>query len=145
MSSLKWPCASIALVLCGAALHAQGSKTFSMPDSVLLFGTYNQLHVVTPERAQLLRPPVDLKYNGGYFAFPSLSPRGDVIAWGFATEATFDRTTQRLRFALGLFRVADQKWQTYGDFAFIGDTAFSADGRHVAFVADGTEAPGPGC
>ena len=48
-------------------------------------------------------------------------------------------TTQRLRFTLGLYRVADQKWQTYGDFAFIGDTAFSADGRQVAFVADGPE------
>jgi Tol biopolymer transport system component len=116
----------------------QSNKTFSLPNSVLLFGDYGQLQVVTPGGAQVLRPPVDLKYNGGYFAYPSLAPRGDVIAWGFATEAWANRTAQRLRFALGLYGVDEQKWKTYGDFEFIGDTAFSADGTRVAFVADYT-------
>jgi hypothetical protein len=82
MSSLKYACSSIALVLCVVGVGAQSGKTLSMPNSVLLFGDYGQLQVVTPGGAQGLRPPVDLKYNGGYFAFPGLAPRGDVIAWG---------------------------------------------------------------
>jgi YD repeat-containing protein len=133
--SLKWAWGSIVLVVCVVAVGAQAGKRFSMPDSVLLFGDYNQLHVVTPGGAQLLRPPVDEGYNRGYFAYPSMAPRGDVIAWGFATGWDKNRPENRARFALGLYVVADQKWRTYGDFDFIGDTAFSADGTSVAFVA----------
>jgi WD40-like Beta Propeller Repeat len=136
MSSLKYACSSIALVLCVVGVEAQSAKTFSMPNSVLLFGSYGQLQAVTPTSVQVVWPPVDLKYNSGYFAFPSLEHRADAIAWGFATEASTSRTAPRLRFGLGLYGVAQQKWRVYGDFDYIGDTAFSADGSKVAFVAD---------
>jgi hypothetical protein len=138
MLSLKWACGSIVLVLGSIAVGAQAGNTFSIPDAVLLFGTYDQLHIATPGGAQLLRPSVDERYNRGYFAYPAMAPRGDVIAWGFATGWDKNRPANRARFALGLYVVADQKWRTYGDFDFIGDTAFSADGTSVAFVADGT-------
>ena len=134
--SLKYAPWPIALVLCVVGVGAQSGKTFSMPDSVLLFGGYGQLQVVRPSSAQVVWPPVDLKYNSGYFAYPSLAPRGDVIAWGFATEAPANGTAQRLRFGLGLYGVAQQKWRIYGEFDYIGDTAFSADGSQVAFVAN---------
>lgn len=138
MGSLKYASLSIALVLWVVGVEAQSAKTFSMPNSVLLFGDYGQLQVVTPSSAQVVWPPVDLKYNSAYFAYPSLAPRGEVIAWGFATQASTNRTVQRLRFGLGLYGVAQQKWTTYGEFDYIGDTAFSADGSKVAFVADYT-------
>ena len=136
MWSLKYASWSIALVLCVVGVGAQSGKTFSMPNSVLLFGGSGQLQVVTPTSAQVVWPPVDLKYNSGYFAYPSLEPRGDLIAWGFATEASTNRTAPRLRFGLGLYAVPQQTWRTYGEFDYIGDTAFSADASKVAFVAD---------
>ena len=57
---------------------------FSMPGSILLFGTYDDLRVAKPDREIRLKAPGDAcgKYNGGYFAPPTISPRGDVIAWG---------------------------------------------------------------
>ena len=47
MGSLKYPSWSIALLLCVVGVGAQSGKTFSMPNAVLLFGTYDELHVVT--------------------------------------------------------------------------------------------------
>jgi hypothetical protein len=123
----------VALVLGVVGVGAQSAKTFSMPNSVLLFGEYGQLQVVTPGREQVVRPPVDLKYNGGYFAYPSLAPRGDVIAWGFAMEAWANRTAAPAVCA-GIYGVDEKN----GDFDFIGDTAFSADGTRVALVASAT-------
>jgi hypothetical protein len=134
--SLKYASWSIALVLCVVGVGAQSGKTFSMPNSILLFGGSGQLQVVTPRGVQVLRPPVDLKYNSEYFAYPSLAPWGDLVAWGFATEASTHKTPQRLRFGLGLYGLAEQRWRTYGEFDYIGDAAFSADGSKVAFVAD---------
>ena len=67
-----------------ATAAASKSQTFSLPESILLFGNYEDLRVVTPDGDLKLRPPIDVGYNGGYFAFPGISPRGDGVAWGFA-------------------------------------------------------------
>ena len=72
---------------CVAVAGAAGAKTFRIQDSVLLFGNYNEVRIVTADEERLVHPPLDVKYNGGYFAFPSLAPRGDFVAWGFATES----------------------------------------------------------
>jgi Tol biopolymer transport system component len=112
--------------------------TFSMPGSILLFGTYDDLRVVTPEREiRLKTPPAGgSKYNGGYFAPPTISPRGDVIAWGFCTRWDQTRRENRARFALGLYSVAQETWQTYGDFDDIGTATFSPNGSKIAFLAN---------
>jgi hypothetical protein len=129
------------LVGCAAVAGAVGAKTFRIQDSVLLFGDYNELRIVTAEEERLVHPPVNVKYNGGYFAFPSLAPRGDFVAWGFATEAQVAWPDVRIRFALGVYSVAQQRWKTYGDFETIGDAAISPDGANVAVVAGQREAP----
>jgi len=67
---------------CVAVAGAAGAKTFRIQDSVLLFGNYNEVRIVTADEERLVHPPLDVKYNGGYFAFPSLAPRGDFVAWG---------------------------------------------------------------
>jgi hypothetical protein len=122
-------------VLSVTLIGTQAAATFWSPNSILLFGNYNNLRVVASGVDQQLRPPVDLTYNRGYFATPSISPRGDLIAWGFATEAWANKTDHRVRFALGIYSLKDKNWSTYGDFGSIGDTAFSATGTKVAFVA----------
>jgi hypothetical protein len=79
----------LSILLAAGFLVAGASErtlTFSLPDSILLFGHYNDLRVVTLTGEQSLRPPVNVGYNSGYFASPSISPRGDAIAWGFAVE-----------------------------------------------------------
>jgi hypothetical protein len=35
----------------------------------------------TADEERLLHTPVDVKDNGGYFAFSSLAPRDDFVAW----------------------------------------------------------------
>ena len=64
-------------------VYGQDKRGFSQPDSVLLFGTYGDLQVVTPGRVYELKPPVELGYNHGYFVNPGIDPRCDFIAWVF--------------------------------------------------------------
>ena len=120
------------------AAEKERPGTFSMPGSILLFGTYDDLRVVTPDREiRLKTPPAGgSKYNGAYFAPPTLSPRGDVIAWGFCTRWDQTRRQDRARFALGLYSVAQETWHTYGDFDNIGTAMFSPSGSKIAFLAD---------
>lgn len=125
---------------CAAAGVGAGAKTFRIQGAMLLFGNYNELRIVTAEEERLIRPPVDVKYNGGYFAFPSLAAWGDLVAWGFATESQVTPNV-RIRFALGIYSVAEQRWKTYGDFETIGDASVSPDGTRVAVVAGQREAP----
>ena len=124
------------LFLSSSWFHSQGTATFSVPDSLLLFGNYNDLRVATPDRVWSLRPPVELAANQGYFVFPSVSPRSDLIAWGFAYELQRERPEHRARYTLGVYSLTDQKWKTYGDFDDIGSAAFSPDGSKIAFVAE---------
>lgn len=125
---------------CAAAGVGAGAKTFRIQGAMLLFGNYNELRIVTAEEERLIRPPVDVKYNGGYFALPSLAARGDLVAWGFATESQVTPNV-RIRFALGIYSVAEQRWKTHGDFETIGDASVSPDGTRVAVVAGQREAP----
>jgi WD40-like Beta Propeller Repeat len=120
------------------AAEKERPGTFSMPGSILLFGTYDDLRVVTPEREIRLKAPADAcgKYNGGYFAPPTISPRGDVIAWGFCTRWDQTRRQDRARFALGFYSVAKETWEIYGDFDVIGTATFSPNGSKIAFLAD---------
>jgi len=129
---LKSTVASMSLVLIGA-VSVDALKTFTLPESKLLFGNYNDLRIATPDSVQQIRPPFDEGFNRGYFAYPSISPNGDTIAWGFATRWQQDK--YRARFGLGVYALAAQKWKTYGDYDDIGTVAFSPTGSKVAFVA----------
>jgi dipeptidyl aminopeptidase/acylaminoacyl peptidase len=101
---------------------------------MLLFGTYNDLRISTPTDVRAVKPPIEVIANGGYFAFPSISPKGDSVAWGFAV-ALDNRRRHQVLYKLGIYSVALHEWKTYGDFDDIGDTAFSRDGSKVALVA----------
>ena len=132
----EWGCWLAVFVLCVPNLgEDKQRKTFSLPDSVLLFGTYNDVRVSTPDAEERLRPPVE-KANLGQFNAPSISLDGGLIAWGIVVAKPDDRhPVHRPRFSLGIYSRADEKWKTYGDFDDIGATAFSRDGSKVAFVA----------
>jgi len=123
----------VVMALCPSKMYGEG-RTFSMPDSILLFGTYNDVRVVTPNQELGLRPPVHVKANLGEFHFPSIAPAGDLIAWGVAVGHDPD-SHHPTRFKLAIYSVSEQKWATYGDFDDIGATAFSPDGSKIAFVA----------
>lgn len=127
---------AVALVLLGTAgLRADRAQTFPLSNALLLFGDYNELHLVTPDSEQTLHPSVDEGYNRGYFAYPTVARGTGAVAWGFATGWDETRSRHKARFALGVYSGADQAWRTYGDFDDIGDTGISSDGRKVAFVA----------
>lgn len=114
----------------------QEKQTFSLPDSVLLFGIYSDLRIVTTDRVLAIKPPVEVgNTNRGYFVYPGLAPRGDLVAWGFVVDWQDDRRRYRARFALGVYSIKEQKWKTYGDFDDIGTPAFAPDGSKIAFVA----------
>ena len=124
-----------AVVLCTAGSGAIGSMTFSISGSTILFATYNEVRITTAGHTQLIKPPVEVGANEGYFAYPSISPKGDLIAWGFAVDLHNERKSYLARYALGIYSLKESKWKTYGDFDDIGATAFSPDGSKVAFVA----------
>jgi Tol biopolymer transport system component len=123
-------------LLFASGLSAAHWRTFSIPDSAVLFATYNDLRVVTPDRTQSIKPPVDVGFNQGYFAYPSISPEGDLIAWGFVTHIEENRANHKARYALGIYSLKNANWKIYGDFDGIGATAFSPNGSRVAFVVE---------
>lgn len=129
------PAVAILVSAMMAFLGSAEGQTFGLPDATLLFGDYKQLHVVTPRESYVLSPPSDEPYNRGYFIQPSVTARGDVVAWGFATRWT----GRRARFALGLYSLQNKKWQTYGDFARLKAVKVSPSGRKVAMLAAKTE------
>lgn len=124
------------LLICTHRIYADEPKTFSMRDSALLFGADARLWVATPDSKEAIKPPVEVTYNRGYFLEPSLSPHGDFVAWGFATEVRQDRKDHAARFALGVFRLTEKTWKTFGDFDDIGRISFSQDGSRIQFVAE---------
>jgi hypothetical protein len=131
----SWSYLFALLIVPVSALYGEDKRTFSQPDSVLLLGTYADLRVVTTDRVLSLKPPVEVGYNDGYFIYPGLSPRGDLVAWGVAVAFQKDRAASQARFALGVYSIKEEKWKTYGDFDDIGTPAFSSDGSSIAFVA----------
>ena len=88
----------IFLAAASLAFGAAGERplTFSLPDSILLVGDYNDLRVVA-QNPELVRPPFSMGNNGGYVAAPSISPRGDSVAWGFSVEWQASRRRNRAR------------------------------------------------
>jgi Tol biopolymer transport system component len=130
-----WTRLSMVLAACAASLGGARDQTFGMPESVLLFGNYNELRIIAPDRADVLHPTVERGYNHSYFAYPSIASRGDSIAWGFAVSSDDKRDSYKARFALGLYSRLRQSWKTYGDFDQIGDAGISSDGSKVAVVA----------
>jgi WD40 repeat protein len=131
-----WEFVLAILIVTTSSLFAQERRTFSMPDSVLLFAEpYSDLTVVQQSGSELLRPPVDVKANGGYFVRPSVARNGTLVSWGFAIAN--DNSRDRLvRFALGVYSTSEHKWRTYGDFDLLTATSFSPDGSRIAFTAD---------
>lgn len=119
-----------------ASLSAQERRTFSMPESVLLFAEpYNDLTVVGTDGSELLRPPIEVGANSGYFVRPSIAPKGALVSWGFAVAR--DSSRDRLvRFAVGTYSTSEHKWKTYGDFDSVTATSLSPDGSRIAFTAD---------
>jgi hypothetical protein len=123
------------LVVTAARICSEGGATFSIPESLVLFGNYNELRTVTPALSQSLPPPIERGYNHSYFAYPSVASRGDLIAWGFAVGWDDKRDRDKASFALGLYSRLRQSWKTYGDFDQLGDAGISSDGSKVAVVA----------
>jgi len=124
------------IALCASSIHADKPAIFSMPDSSLLFGRHDDLRLALPDHSETIKPPVEVAANHGYFAFPSISPKGDLIAWGFAREVEKESSEHSVRFVLGVFSVAGQAWKIFGEFDNIGAAAFSPDGSKIAFVAE---------
>jgi hypothetical protein len=130
-----------ALCLAGVAF-AQSTDTFSLPKATLLFGTYNELRVVTPDGLQIIKPPVEVAANYGYFVNPVLSQKGNVIAWAFASHLDNERDKNRARFILGVYSLQLRAWKTYGDFDDIGSLCFSSDEANIVFLAKTRQASG---
>lgn len=135
LSNWKWCYLLIVLVLCAPLGRAGSREVFSVPNSTLLFGWYEDLRIVTPDHVVEIKPPSKIPVNAGVLVFPSISPRGDLIAWGFAVEGipAEDAGLREKRFVLGIFSLKAHRWKTYGAFGGIADPVFSPDGSKVAF------------
>jgi hypothetical protein len=131
----RWGLAS-AILIVTSTLFALERRTFSMPDSVLLFAEpYSDLTVVEPSGSELLRPPVDVRANSGYFVRPSVTRNGTLISWGFVTSND-DSRSRLVRFSVGVYSTSEHKWRTYGDFDLLTATSFSPDGSQIALTGE---------
>lgn len=137
--NLRSACLRTVLTLWAVNTFAGSPPTFSLPDSVLLFGSYDELQISLPGRVETIKPPVEVKANGGYLAYPSISPRGNLIAWGFATQiekvpqiACVLSLCYQAQFTLGVYSLSNKVWKTYGQFDDLGTASFSPDGSHIA-------------
>jgi Tol biopolymer transport system component len=135
LSIWKWCYLVVVLVLCAPFIQAESPEVFSVPDSTLLFGFYEELRIVTPDHVVATKPPSNIVANGGVLVFPSISLKGDLIAWGFAVEGVpaEDAGVRETRFVLGIFSLKTRKWKTYGAYGGIANPVFSSDGSKVAF------------
>ena len=129
MSSIRnWIVFLFGLVL---VCSCQAQKDVSIQSSVVLVGGYDELRAVFPDRTEAIKPPVELPANHAYFVRPSLSPNGELVAWGFVTRVE----ERRVHYALGVYSLKDRSWKIYGDFPALGQACFSADSTRVLFVA----------
>ena len=118
------------LTIASGRAYGQEGRTFSMPQSVLLFDSPDyELRVITGNSIQVFRPPA----KQGPFYLPALSSDGARLAWGVPIGVT--PKGERGHFVLGVSPTAQQQWKTYGDFEEVGSAAFSPDGSRVAFTA----------
>jgi Tol biopolymer transport system component len=132
-------CLLAVIIWFAVAAQADNPAVFSLRNSALLFGTYDQLQVALPDSTTTINPPEHISANSGYFAYPSISPKGDLIAWGFASQLPQkDGTSQyRVKYTLGIYSLANREWKTFGEFEGLGSvsaTSFSPDSTHLAFV-----------
>jgi WD40 repeat protein len=118
--------------------QAQDKGTFSIQDSVLLFGQFEQgLRLVAPDHSQALSIPPGAGRNRP-LALASLGSNGELVSWGFPVADDANKRW-KVRCAVGVFSISAKAWQTHGDFSQVHATALSPDGSKVAFIADETD------
>lgn len=126
---------SIALTLVAVpfACPAQ-NRTFSLPNSVLLFRDYESgLELTSPDGSKTMSLPSDRLKRP--LATASLGRDGRTVSWGFPV-ATDSGKTWKVRCAVAVRSALDTEWRTFGGFSQIHATAMSSDDSRVAFIAD---------
>jgi hypothetical protein len=106
---------AVVTLFAAASLSVSADKerpgTFSMPGSILLFGTYDDLRVVKPDREIRLKAPADAcgKYNGGYFA--SARRPVEIVAHGCQPSAIARASFHRsIISVIGVTRASAPGW-----------------------------------
>lgn len=123
---------------CAPGCHGGEKGTFSIADSVLLFGEFDhKLTLVAPDHSQPLSIPSHVSRTRP-LAVASLQHTGDQVTWGFPA-ADDPAKPWKVRCSVGIFSTFTGTWKTYGDFSQIHATAISPDGSKVAFIADETD------
>lgn len=118
---------------------------------VLLFGnTYTAVRLKIDGRVVDVPPPSGFR-GQGLASLPSLSPDGELIAWGLTLPDSDSDTAERPnlfegRSVLGTYSESEKLWRFYGNFCWngIGSTAFAQDGNRIAFFATKARS-GPHC
>jgi Tol biopolymer transport system component len=129
---------AFALILLAVSFsQAEGSGTFSMPNSILLFNsTDSTLKLVAPDHLDTLTVPAGNRNRP--LAVASLGLGARTVSWGFPV-ADDPSKTWKVRCAIGVYSLSEKKWRTYGNFSQIHATTILADGSKVAFIADETD------
>src|SRR5580692_1334745 len=114
--------------------NAEGSGVFSMPGSVLLFGSTDaNLKLISPDHSESLSIPPGTANRP--LAVASIGLGGRIVSWGFPVSNDPGKRWE-VRCAVGVYLTSEHKWRTFGDFSQIQATAISQDGSKVAFIGD---------
>jgi hypothetical protein len=121
------------------AISSLGSSerphTFSLPNSVLLFGGSWSAEVVTPATLEAIPLPQRPRKSKGPSAIPTLDSTGSLVGSGFPVTNE-NRDDQKLDCAVALYSREDKSWRTYGRFRQIYMSAISPTRSQTAFIAD---------
>jgi len=116
-------------------LAARHVKTFSMPDSLLLFGGSSGYCITSPTASDQVPVPRNPDGKTGPVALPGFSPKGTLVSSGFPVANDSDRRWG-IRTSVGVYTMREKLWRTYGKFSQVLTTALSYDGSRVAFMAE---------
>src|SRR5437588_6103528 len=120
------------------AAYARANGTFSLPDSILLFGSAGNYVLVAPGATEVVPIPSNPEGHKGPGGFPSLDTSATLVSSGFPIASDAAKRW-KVRCAVAVYSRSDKKWRTYGDFSQVHITAISPDRSKVAFIADETD------
>lgn len=121
------------LVVVGA--HARGHGTFSLPNSILLFGGSGDFQIVMRSTSEVVQIPPNPGGNKGPSAFPGLDTNATLLSSGFPV-ANDNSRRWKVRCAVAVYSRSERQWRTYGDFTQVNVSVVSPDHSKVAFLAE---------
>lgn len=124
-----------ALIAISSLASSERPHTFSLPNSLLLFGGSWNAEVVTPATVETIALPQPPRGSKAPSALPTLGSKGNLVSSGFPVTNDVSGGA-KLDCAVALYSRSDKQWRTYGRFKQVYMSSISPTRSQMAFIAD---------